>query len=67
MSVTKRCRRSSKEAVKKELGPSKCALGPYTKIDESTDWKKDINWKIARHMTKADLDGTDLGRFLDSL
>lgn len=54
-------------AVKTELGAAKNALGLYQKIDKATYWDKDINWKIARHMTKADLDGTDLGAFLAGL
>ena len=54
-------------AVKRELGPLKAALGHYEKIDKRTHWDKDMNWKIARHMTKADLDSTDLGPFLANL
>jgi hypothetical protein len=48
-------------AVKKELGDSKTALPPYAKIDKAVHWDKDINWKIARHMTRSDLEATDLG------
>ncbi len=54
-------------AVKAEYGDAKTALGPFQKINEKSDWKKDCNWRIARHMTKSDLDATDLGAFLATL
>ena len=44
------------------------ALGHFELLKDSNPcWAKDENWRIARSMTKADLDGTDLGKFLESL
>ena len=33
----------------------------------SPSWGKSENWIIARHMTRKDLDGNDLGKFLEKL
>jgi energy-coupling factor transporter ATP-binding protein EcfA2 len=51
-------------AVKTVLGLHEAALAHYEKPRKS--WKVD-NWRIAQEMQKADIEATDLGRFLDSL
>ena len=41
---------------------------PYEEMNSvSPVWGKEENWRIARRMSKLDLQGTDLGAFLDSL
>jgi hypothetical protein len=52
-------------AIKAELGSRYSALGPFG--SPKNGWQKANNWRIARHMTKSDLQGTDLGQFLESL
>ncbi|HEV3219131.1 MAG TPA: hypothetical protein VGZ48_05135 [Candidatus Acidoferrales bacterium] len=52
-------------AVKHALGNSHIALQPFQLLkDVSPSWGKSDNWRIAREMTKEDLNGTDLGAFL---
>lgn len=51
-------------AIKAALGANYAALGPYDRAPKS--WKTD-NWRIAQEMQRADIAGTDLGKFLDSL
>ncbi len=51
-------------AVKAVLGPRSAALGHYDRVLDK--WKVD-NWRIAQEMNRADIDGTDLGIFLDLL
>ncbi len=46
---------------------TKVALGPYDKFERSNGWPKTRNWAVGAHMSRADLDGTDLGQFLNSL
>lgn len=53
-------------AIKAELGPKYAALGPFG-TPKNGAWVKAHNWRIARHMTKSDLAGTDLGQFLEGL
>jgi hypothetical protein len=56
------------KAVPKALGKEYVGLGPFDKLKEATvPWHKSENWKIARQLSKNDLKGTDLGKFLDSL
>lgn len=56
------------EAVKKIKGEKYRALKPYEKLNNiSPSWSKTENWKIAREITRDDLDKTDLGEFLRSL
>lgn len=43
------------------------ALGDYGKPDESWGWSKERNWLVAREMTRASLDETDLGVALDRI
>jgi hypothetical protein len=58
----------SERAVRAALGASHSALGPYQKLNEvSPSWGKQQNWRIAREMSRDELNSTDLGRFLDSL
>ena len=52
-------------AIKAELGPKYSALGPFG--SPKNGWVKAHNWRIARHMTRSDLQGTDLGQFLEAL
>jgi len=51
-------------AVKAVFGPSVSALAPYDRAPDN--WKID-NWRVAEKMTRADIEPTDLGSFLDSL
>jgi ABC-type cobalamin/Fe3+-siderophores transport system ATPase subunit len=56
------------EAVKRVKGDKYTALGPYEKLgDLARSWSKDENWRIAREMSLADLEGNDLGEFLADL
>lgn len=55
-------------AVEQGVGDGFLALGPYERLgDQTTGWSKRNNVRIADHMTPTDLDGTDLGCFLDRL
>lgn len=55
-------------AVKAELGPTAAALGHYEKLKDAQEpWGKRSNWRIASRMTIADLEATDLGRFIADL
>jgi ABC-type branched-subunit amino acid transport system ATPase component len=55
-------------AVKQSRGTSNSALGPYDQLKQSPNgWAKPDNWRIAREMTKPELDATDLGQFLASI
>jgi predicted ATPase len=56
-------------AVKLAKGSDYSALGPYDLLKRSEmPWNKtNDNWRIASEMTRADLDGTDLGAFLQQL
>jgi hypothetical protein len=43
-------------------------LGPYERLKEAPRrWNKVENWRIARKMTKPELEATDLGQFLKSI
>ena len=58
----------SDAAVKKAKGPTYQALGPYQERGAvSPIWSKTDNWRIAREMSLAELQVTDLGQFLQSL
>lgn len=54
-------------AVKRVFGDSVGALGPYDKLTAGAGWPKTNNWRAAAEMSRADLDGTDLGEFLENL
>jgi len=58
----------SDSAVKKILGPSHRSLAPYEIAGTVVpSWSKSENWRIAKEMTEAEFDATDLGRFLKSI
>ena len=58
----------SDAAVKAIKGDKYGALGHHDSLgDVSLAWAKAENWRIARVMTKQDLDSTDLGKFLENL
>ncbi len=55
-------------AVKIEKGPKYRALQPFERLEElQYGWPKSDNWRIARHMTREELEQTDLGKFLGTL
>ena len=55
-------------AVQVVKGASFRALTPYERLkDANPSWSKSENWRIAREMTRDELDATDLGRFLRAL
>jgi hypothetical protein len=55
-------------AVQTVMGPKYRALGPYQPLKAANPaWGKGDNWRIARMMNKADIEGTDLGQFLAAL
>jgi len=54
-------------AVKRAFGDSTTALGPFEKKGAAQGWPKANNWRAAAEMGKSGLEGTDLGRFLESL
>lgn len=56
------------QAIKKVMGSKYSALEPYERLsDASHGWAKADNWRIAREMSREELDTTDLGVFLQSL
>ena len=56
------------DAVHQGVGEQYEALTPYARLgDEGHSWSKRDNWRIAAETTDEDLDGTDLGDFLESL
>lgn len=58
----------SDRSVKAIKGEKYRCLNPYEKLeDASLSWGKQENWRIAREMTREELDQTDLGMFLGSL
>lgn len=58
----------TEEAIQEVKGPKYKALEPYQKLNDlSPNWGKSENWKIARAMKLQDLEGTDLGDFLEDL
>jgi energy-coupling factor transporter ATP-binding protein EcfA2 len=55
-------------AVKAAFGPSFEQLQPYERLDDHPNgWSKSDNWRIARHVRKADLLLSDVGAFLDRI
>ncbi|MCH7999656.1 MAG: AAA family ATPase, partial [Chloroflexi bacterium] len=55
-------------AVRRVKGGNYKALEPYQALrDAELGWAKSENWRIAREMSLDDLEGTDLGKFLNSL
>jgi len=58
----------SERAVKYVKGEKYRSLKPYEKLETLTPgWGKQENWRIAREMTREELDQTDLGEFLNNL
>jgi ABC-type cobalamin/Fe3+-siderophores transport system ATPase subunit len=59
----------SEGAVRSVKGDSFRALAPYEARSAlgSTVWGKQENWRIARRMTREDIESTDLGKFLARL
>ena len=56
------------QAIKAGIGESFHALGLYDSFgDTQPGWSKADNWRAAHHVTKEELDATDLGPFLQSL
>lgn len=56
------------EAIIKVKGNKYRALNRFEKLtDLEHRWGKSENWRIAREMSKEDLDKTDLGKFLKSI
>jgi len=54
----------SDRAIKTVQGATFRALGPFEGRQEVNLWPKTENWKIARAMERAEIEATDLGRFL---
>jgi ABC-type cobalamin/Fe3+-siderophores transport system ATPase subunit len=55
-------------AVKVFKGTKFAALGPYQSLaDVTPSWGKEENWRIAREMTRDEIDSTDLGEFLRAM
>ncbi len=54
----------SDRAIKLTQGNSYHALGPFEGRQGLNLWPKTENWKIARVMERAEIEATDLGRFL---
>jgi hypothetical protein len=55
-------------AIVSALGSGFTCLAPFERLaDHANGWGKSDNWKIARYMTTRDLEGTDLGGFLERL
>jgi ABC-type cobalamin/Fe3+-siderophores transport system ATPase subunit len=55
-------------ALNRALGRPVDPLGPFESLTEAGNpWSKKENWRIAREMTKAELQTTDLGGLLGSL
>jgi ABC-type cobalamin/Fe3+-siderophores transport system ATPase subunit len=55
------------DAVRRAFGAGVSALGPFDVHGGGAGWKKTQNWRAAAHMSRADLDQTDLGQFLAHL
>lgn len=54
-------------AVQSVRGANGKALDAFDGLDPKNGWSKADNWRMARAMSRADLDVTDLGRFLAGL
>lgn len=58
----------SDRAVKQIKGNKHRALEPYEALkDAPHGWAKAENWRIAQEMTREELEGTDLGEFINRL
>lgn len=55
-------------AVKRVKGAKYTALNAYQKLESaSPTWAKSENWRIAKEMDFSEIQGTDLGQFLEKL
>src|SRR6266702_526392 len=55
-------------AVQRIRGPASHGLGEFEKLGSSpAHWPKSNNWRIARTIERAEIDGSDLGQFLREL
>lgn len=58
----------SDSAVKVALGNSYSALQPYQRLSEAPHaWSKRDNWRIARELTRNEIENSDVGEFLAAL
>lgn len=58
----------SDRAIKEIKGTNYSALQPYEVLKNATlGWGKAENWRIAREMTKGEIENTDLGEFLKKI
>ena len=58
----------TEKAIQEVKGEKYKPLGHFEKLsDANSSWDKRENWLIAQHMTKKDLEDTDLGDFLEQL
>jgi hypothetical protein len=58
----------SERAIKAVKGDKFRALGKYELLANAAQgWSKSENWKIAREMTKEEIENTDVGEFLKKL
>lgn len=56
------------KAIAVSVGPGHKSLGEFGKPgDPGQFWGKSENWRVAQAMTRAELDNTDLGKFLSEL
>jgi energy-coupling factor transporter ATP-binding protein EcfA2 len=54
-------------AIKRMVGEQFRAPGEFEAFNSTTNWGRSNNWRIAAEMIRDDLNGTDLGDFLESL
>ena len=55
-------------ALASSVGPTYKSLGEFGKPGDSGPfWRKSENWRVAQAMTRAELDNTDLGKFLSEI
>ncbi len=55
-------------AIKKIKGTKYSAIQPYEALSDATvEWAKSENWRIAREMSKEEIEATDIGKFLKSI
>jgi len=58
----------TKSAIQAVLGPKYSDLGGFGRLKGNPiGWDKNDNWKIAQHMTREDLEDTDVGEFFSAL
>ncbi len=58
----------NQRALSTVFGDRHLELGHFSKAGSNGEfWGKSENWRVAQALTKDELDGTDIGRFLESL